>query len=70
MSQPAQPEASPVPEVAEVDKPFYLVLILLFAVIGIGVLGILKGILDLNQFLSALFPLLGAGLGLYFSKGK
>lgn len=52
--------------VPETDKPFILVLILLAGVFGLAAVGIVKGVLDINQFLSALFPLLGAGLGLYF----
>ena len=63
MSDPLPPET-----VNPADKPFYLVLILLGAVIGLGVLGIVNDKLDINQFLSALFPLLGTGLGLYFRK--
>ena len=50
------------------DKPFYLVLILLGSVIGLGLIGTLNGTLDIDQFLAALFPLLGTGLGLYFRK--
>ena len=53
--------------VSELDKPFFLVLILLCAVIAIGGVAIFLGRWnDAKDFIAILSPLLGAGVGLYF----